>query len=817
MRSLALAARLARREVRRRPGRTTLVALLVALPVAAMVLAVVLYRTEHLTADELWQGDYGDADGVVYPTGPAGDSSDLQGLPDGARTVAMTSLWTRVRTAAGERSSLGVRGFDATDPMLAGVVDLVAGRFPATGDEVALAPRVAEDLAVEVGDRLSLTRPEVDLDVVGLVENPAFLSERLALVTPDAPLLTADPNNRPYVTGLVDLPAGASTEALAQDDNFVQRWPGTVGEGQSTRAVRWIYVLGAVVLTVVGIVISAAFAAGARRQLVMLGQLSAGGAPGPLLRATLVLQGTVTGLVGGLAGLGVAAGLLIAGRSTIERLLDQRISSYDVRASEVAGAVVVGVAAATVAALVPAWNVVRIPTLAALAGRRPLAPVRHRVTGAGALAVTIGLGLLGLAVLGSGTGQDAEIWAFAAIVGGVLELLGACAMAPAVVARLEPLAGHTRGVWRLAARSLARQRGRTGAVVSAVAAAAGLAVAATALVAGSAAGDPVHPELPENVVVASQLQLVGAAGDEGAGDVAALPEGDLRAELADVLDGARTVTMSTAGTQEDWPDVRLPVIADDELLGSFGFADDVRDALHETGLVSLGTGEARPATLPDGRTLTVPNVGSRVGLGGTWNVLISLALAEDQGLTPTEGALAYVSDEPLTDEQADDLENVRDDWQAQRPDGTDPYLDLSARWPEGGPTPVQIELIMAGIALAFATLVVGTSLALAAAESRDERDVLTVTGAAPGALARTAGARAWLLAGIGAAMAVPMGLLPVAVYAAADDGAMVFVVPWRSIGVLAVALPVLVAAVALAASTMAQALRPVRVSTAVFD
>jgi ABC-type antimicrobial peptide transport system permease subunit len=130
---------------------------------------------------------------------------------------------------------------------------------------------------------------------------------------------------------------------------------------------------------------------------------------------------------------------------------------------------------------------------------------------------------------------------------------------------------------------------------------------------------------------------------------------------------------------------------------------------------------------------------------------------------------------------------------------------------------MQVELIMAGLALLFAVLVVGASLALAAAETRDERDVLTVAGASPGTLARAAGARAWLLAGIGAAMALPVGLLPVAVFVLADDGRMQFVVPWRAIGLLAVALPAIVAVVALATSATAQWLRPVRVSTAVFD
>ena len=149
----------------------------------------------------------------------------------------------------------------------------------------------------------------------------------------------------------------------------------------------------------------------------------------------------------------------------------------------------------------------RVPTLTALAGRRPLPPVRHRVTAAGALAVAIGVGLLGLAVLGSATGQDTEIWALVAITGGVLELLGACAMAPAVVARLEPLAGPRPGepgAWRPGAwpASVAGPVRWS----SAVAAAAGLAVGATALVAGN--GRPARRPFPscrDRVVVASDV------------------------------------------------------------------------------------------------------------------------------------------------------------------------------------------------------------------------------------------------------------------------------------------------------------------------
>src|SRR5690606_22153491 len=123
-------------------------------------------------------------------------------------------------------------------------------------------------------------------------------------------------------------------------DLFVAGW-GADPDGGST-GVRWAYVLGAVALTVVGIVISAAFAVGARRQLVTIGQLSASGAPPSTVRSALVLQGTVTGLVGAAAGLLLAVGLLLGFQGFVEELLDRRIDGYDMRLVEVLGAGLVG-------------------------------------------------------------------------------------------------------------------------------------------------------------------------------------------------------------------------------------------------------------------------------------------------------------------------------------------------------------------------------------------------------------------------------------------------------------------------------------------
>jgi hypothetical protein len=812
MSELRVALRLARREVGRRPGRTTLVAALVGLPVALMVFSMILLRTEDPTQDEAWQREHGDADAVVTGAG----EHDAR-VPAGARSVLVQDASLRVRAAGDVHADVAARGFPADDPLMDGLADLVAGRFPTRDGEVALDPHLAGTLGIGVGDRLVIERPtRLSLAVVGLAEMPGHLNRPLALTVPGAALLDADPLHPPHRSAYLDVPDRAALERLRGTGGVLVRGDFIEdSEGMSDFVVIWVYLFGAVTLTVTGIVIAAAFAAGARRQLVVLGQLSANGAPGRLLRTTLVLQGTVTGVVGAGAGVALVLGLLVAFKARVEEMISYRFDRYDIRPVDLVGVVIVGTIAASLAALIPAWSVTRISTLAALAGRRPLRPVRHRVTAGGLAAVAAGLGLMTLAVIGSRAGDDQGVWAFVAVLGGVLELLGACAVAPAVVARLERLAGHSRGAWRLAARGLARERARTGAVVSAVAAVGGLAVAVTALMGGYVAGDAARPRPPDRVVVATEISFTDRSASKDTG-LYTPPDADARAELGRLLPRAEHVTLRTAGVQTDWSDFGVPVVADDDVLAGFGLDRDVRRALAESGLVVLGSTDDGPAfgTLPDGHAHEVATVHSEVSSGPLPGVLISPALLAETGLEPQDAAVAYVADRPLSPGRLDALETFGEDWQF---DATTTNRVVAAPWPHTGPTPVQIELIYTALALVFAILVVGASLALAASESRDERDVLTVAGVAPRTLARSAGGKAWLLAAIGAAMAVPIGLLPVAVFAAADHGIMIFRVPWRSIGLLAVVLPVAAAVVALVASALSQRLRPVRVSTAVFE
>jgi len=847
-----LALRLARREVRRRPGRTALVALLVAVPVAGMAMAVTLVRSDVVTPAQEWEHYHGQADavGMSGEMGGADPASASVSLPDGSRTLASRSAHARVKTSTGDRASVEVVDQSLVDPLTEGIYDLVDGRAATKADEVVLSTATADKVHAEVGERLELERPDLTLTVVGEVERVSCLSCESLHLAPESPLLERF-GAASTAEALVDLPAGLSPEELTALDQsgggplmVRDALAPQVIDSNAPDEVRWTLVIGAVALTVVGIVISAAFAVGARRQLVTLGQLSASGASPATVRTSLLLQGTVTGVVGALAGLGLAAVLLLLGRSVVEQNLDHRLDHYVVKTSDLAAVVTVGVVAATLAALLPARTAARIPTLAALAGRRPIAPVPRRMITWGIAAMLGGLGLLFVAVVGSQSGSSGDLWALVAIAGGVAELLGACALAPIIVARLEPLARRLRGSLRLGARSLARNRARTGAVVSAVAAASALAVAAGGFILGAERGGGQSSEIPDDVVVLSteswdgnQPTVLEVSDSTRARVGEALPEAEEVPLLgvAPVAGGGWVVAPDAALDEASgggfYPsgNTDRALIADGALLGAIRASAGVKAALEETGIVVLAPnelgGEARPTqiTLPDGRLQSAAVVGHRYNAGYLSSILVSEDKAEELGLEPQRLATLFHNPEALSVDQRDTLEDVvfepATDPSAQRSAPT----SISWQDPETGPSPFQLELLLTAVALVFSLFVVGVSLALAAAESKDERDVLTIAGAPPGMLARSAGARAWLLAAIGAAMAVPIGFLPVVVFSWAKDRQVYdtdgfpIVFPTRTVLLLLVAVPLVVALVSWLTSATAQRLRPVRVSTASFE
>lgn len=844
MNELRLSLRLARREVLRRPGRTALVALLVAIPVAGMTIAITLVRSEAETPAEDWEQQWGQADAVAQEEPQA-----LQ-LPEGSRVVTFQGTYGRLKEVSGRRTDGQITNLPLGDPITEGIYEVVDGRPAAAAGEVVLTTALADRFDVHTGDRLRLERPALDLEVVGEAESSSCLRCVVLLLHGD--LDGIDAVAGPYggivpTAALIDLPAELTEEErfqLVQTNqlglNFrADALMGHYAEVDGDRAVRWSLVAGGVVLMVVAIVISAAFAVGARRQLVTVGQLSASGASPAHIRTSLLLQGTVTGLVGSVLGVALALVLLLAFRGTIEWHLDQRLRSYELPVGELLWAVVIGTAAATASALVPARTAARIPTLAALAGRRPLSPVSGRLVSWGFAGVAVGLALLFLAVLGSqGDGdQDGDTWAYVAIAGGAFELFGACALAPAIVARLEPLSSRLGGAARLGARALARHRARTGAVVSAVAAAGALAVVAGSAVLGSERQQGTSAEIPDDVVVATVERLSGADFPTPE----ALPD-SVRRQLLDAFPGSepfevRAVRFTdpeslmagweVVDLQPDDPYVGATgaYVADEALLDAIRADAEIRSGLRRHGTVILSP-EARGRDVvvraPNGRELPARVARHRHHLGYYGNVLVTPAVVGDLGVAAGPAGAFLRLPEPLDDEGRDRLEDLMYDIDSAQGEG-DAYVQVAWQYHDGGPTPLQLELILTGVALIFCLFVVGVSLALAAAEGKDESDVLAIAGAPPGVVARSAGARAWLMATLGAAIAVPIGFLPVVVVSWASgrdpstSGPFPIVFPTRTVALLLLAVPLVVGAVAWCASSTAQRLRPVRVSTATFE
>ena len=866
--ALSLASRLARREVRRRPGRTLLVALLVALPVAGMLFADVWIRSDVVSAGTRWSWVNGTADAAIPPSSAVADDA---ALPAGSTWVTFRVDQHRsLVTVSGRRVRITVADLPIDAPLAAGMTSTNDGRAPTAPGEVWLSRRAATGLGVRVGDELQLTRPAVSTwRVVGIGRWHENVSAAMAVITPDAayPWRPIGDRSTMWNRTLIDLPAGISSAALdgLAGSGAVELSPplavgrtasdAELGAPDKSDELAWSWVLGAVVLIVMGIVISAAFASGARRQLTTLGQLAANGAERRTLRATLALQGGWTGVLGVAGGIGLAAVALWATRGVHVRVRNLPAAPYVIQPLDLIPVAVLGIAACTASAMIPARGASRVPVLAALAGRRPLGVVSRRVTAAGLAGVGGGLALLALAAFGASQSGDGSstVWLGVAVVGTLALLLGMCAASPAYVMVLGAVARVGGSRQRLAARSLLRQRTRTSAVVAAIAATAGLAVAAASLIGANQASagsdgipaDEVQLQLIDAAPVggrspavpaelSSQVQAVIPAARVHVISVGAVPGAPAEAqwwtERFEPTDAGHTEGPGQAvmpGTDQRWFGYEW-TIADDALVAAYRLDSAARTVLADDGAVIVADGVSGVATMVfgtsqpgDGDQQPDQRLDVRVVPAGTTDLrfgptmLITPQRAADIGLVPVARVAVLRSPDALTTAQRDAIDAVIEDWNddhdiAQRVNATMHRDDdsLSA----GG-----AERILAGVALVACLFIVATSLALAAAETRDERDVLSVIGASPATLGRTSVLKAWMLATLGGALAVPLGVAPVWVVQRATSSTASFFMPWQTIAVVAVVVPVVAAAVTWVGSAISLAARPVRISTMALD
>ena len=402
----------------------------------------------------------------------------------------------------------------------------------------------------------------------------------------------------------------------------------------------WGFVAGVLALAAFGVIVTAAFATSARRQLTTIGQLSANGAPAGVVRRSLLLQGSLSGLIGGLVGVVVAGAVLAGARPLLVHLVDRDVAPYQVPWWQLGAIVATAVVAASVAALSPARSAARIPVLAALAGRRPLAPPRRRLAPLG-LASFVG-GVLLLAVAAA-TSAGGNLPAAVAVVGGLGVLAGITTLSPLAV----DVAGRVplSGAGRLALRGIARQRTRSAAVVTAIATVMTIAVAVATIVGDldDRSPDGSVPSLPADRVMVWPIDV-----EPTSAATAFRPSDELLGSLAEALPDASSSSWPVPsyergpGHDQMYANASF-LVADDDVLDAIGLSDADRRALQEHGAVAMYAVDGRLVT--DGTvTYQVPTAAGTVEIeaavrqdpprswGGSVEVLLAPAQVAELGM-----------------------------------------------------------------------------------------------------------------------------------------------------------------------------------------
>ncbi len=431
------------------------------------------------------------------------------------------------------------------------------------------------------------------------------------------------------------------------------------------------------------------------------------------------------------------------------------------------------------------------------------------------------------------TSAGGNLPAAVAVVGGLGVLAGITTLSPLAV----DVAGRVplSGAGRLALRGIARQRTRSAAVVTAIATVMTIAVAVATIVGDldDRSPDGSVPSLPADRVMVWPIDV-----EPTSAATAFRPSDELLGSLAealpDVSSSSWPVPSYERGPGHDQMYANASfLVADDDVLDAIGLSDADRRALQEHGAVAMYAVDGRLVT--DGTvTYQVPTAAGTVEIeaavrqdpprswGGSVEVLLAPAQVAELGWDVVDGPLVLRTPTPLTETERDAVDDISmlsyggDVFVEPRPAPATTTVAIEVQRPVDTWSVTAIAAVITGAALLLTLAIVAVGLSLAAAEGRDERDVLVALGARPRALRRVAAIRALVMTGTAAVLAAPTGYIPVRVaYRAADDD--VPAVPWAVALILLVAVPVVAAVAAGLVGAAARRLRPPTMATLVFE
>lgn len=882
---MSLASRIAFREVRKRKGRTVLVAVLVALPLTAILMVSTYLKTTNLSSEQQFAREFGTA--TVSFQGYGHLHSEKQTIireilaRQFGENVAMESyaFWLRPllldSTSVAEQSRGKYIRIEerTTDPIIRkSVVSLLRGHWASRSNEIAVSESLAKIWKLKIGEDLTLEMPRLSLKIVGIVRTNYQLKDNVIFSFENSELTA---NNRFTSSSLlVRTAAPLNSQKLNEISQAEKIFTSSDGDIEAlilsaslpssnlivtNPTVSWLAVLTVIAFAVMSVVISAAFATSARRQLTTVGQLSANGASESLIQRSLALQGTWSGVVGVLLASGVVALLLAVGRKQMESLAGFSITALRLPIAEFVFASILAVLASMAAAWLPSRTAAQTSVLNALAGRRGEAPVRRSLLPAGLVLFASGVGLEFLVAIGVKTSEgQSNSYLVAGSIGGLLILAGVCCMGPVVVSLFDFIGERAFGVWRLMARGLSRNRSRSSAVVVSIATFTGLGIAVAM---GATSNNAIYDNtfVPENMVEVSSNKCVDTY--QGLPFECIPVRADMEYENAVVkvlksngkvrqarLDYAIPTDVDTNFFTQDSSGIdgelltQKILIANPAILEILQMSKRDLKKFNEIGIVFALDPELRnfydPANVQGERNiLSVPLKRGMVHYPmhqlqddahswGRWQILITEKRAKEIGFTVSkDSGRLFIGERKLSEYQNIRLSFLRsfiadrepfdytDQGALPRPGTEFVYADLLPRVSQGS-----IYVFIAVSLLVLVLLIVTIGLSLMASEGKDERDVLLAIGAAPTTMSKLAGLRALWLSAIGIAIAIPVAVIPMVVVlkAGATSGVDPVQIPWSLFALLGT-VPLIAYVAARFSSRLAQIVRPIHVSNAQFE
>jgi len=695
-----------------------------------------------------------------------------------------------------------------SDPSL-GSLEVAEGRAPATDAEVALPATTAERLGVGIGDTVRATwtvwseepsePPAEDAGGAGVRDDGAEVAPREDALSSVATTGAADV----VVVGLVDDPHGAWSRyggAGVATVDAVVRWSGgtgledvgsagvTVAVDGDVEAVRAalaqeltgvevltrdeaaartveqygagnlivMLVLGfaAVALLVAALVISNTFQVLVAQRTRMLALLRCVGARRRQLRASVLLEATVLGIVSGAAGVVVGLGLAQVTLSVLSRTQDGVPLPTLVQPTlgNVLVPVLVGAAVTVGAALVPARAATRVSPVAAL---RPAEaptvrarPGRVRLTFSLLLTVGGAAALVGGVVMArQGLGVDVMLPLAVGVLGGAASfvglLVGAPLWIPGVVSALGRPVARISTSARLAAANTVRNPRRTSATSTA------LVIGVTLVVMMSTGAVSAQTSLAREMDERGPVDLVVVDTDREA--LAADLAGDVGA-----VDGVETVVASRTGTVEavGGRTVEAMVLdpADAHVLRDAVAAAAVADGRSVVPQWWSAGGSQVEAVLPGGTDAVRLDVLPR----GVDTALLTSQAADALGLDDARSAL-LVRFDPDADATST-LQRVQD---VVASDSLRVLSAAAQRQDDERIVDVVLAIVIGllGVAVVIALIGVANTLSLSVLERRRESATLRAIGLSRRGLRWMLATEGMLIAGVAALIGTVLGLL----------------------------------------------------------